>query len=48
LALISSLVKSISIDNTLTNSFLMTSIFMIDYYILLCLSALYRKYRKEV
>lgn len=46
LAMVSSVVKSISISGNLTNSFLLTSIFMIDYYILLILSVLYRKYKR--
>jgi len=50
LSLISSLVKSISLANFITDSMLIISIFMIDYYIMLILTALYSnlKYTKKL
>lgn len=50
LSLISSLIKSISLSNFITDSMLITSIFMIDYYIMLILTALYSKliYNKKL
>lgn len=49
LSVISSLIKNIGFGTTLTNSFLVASIFAIDYYILIVLTLLYSKkiYKKK-
>lgn len=49
LSFISAFIKNVGLGTLLTNSFLMTTIFAIDYYIMLTLSSLYRKknYKKE-
>lgn len=44
LAIVSVITKNIGLSNILTDSFLITIIFSIDYYIMLLLTSLYRKY----
>jgi hypothetical protein len=49
LSLLSAIIKNIGLSNTITDSFLIDSIFLIDYYLLLTITMLYRKklYLKE-
>lgn len=47
LSLLSAILKSISLTNFITDSFLITTIFMIDYYILLTLTFLYQRKNKK-
>lgn len=47
LSLLSAVLKSVSLSNFITDSFLITTIFMIDYYILLTLTFLYQRKNKQ-
>ena len=44
---ISSITKNVALNGIITDSFLVTIIFMIDYYIMLVLAVLYMKLRKR-